>query len=69
MSFFAIQKDSPVKEILLSLPECHPEFAAFGLDIKKIIKTDITLEQLCMEHQIDVDTIITYIHMRLDDLA
>ena len=69
MSFFAIQRDSAVKDILLSLPECCPEFQAFGIDIKTVVNSDITLEQLCIDRGIDPGMLIEYIRLRLDDLA
>lgn len=69
MSFFAIQRDSLVKDILFSLPECHPEFVAIGVDVKATAATDITLEELCKEKNFDVDDFILYLRFRLDDLA
>lgn len=69
MSFYAIQKDVMVKELLFAMPECHTEFEALGANLKELLSSDVTLDQLCREFNFDTDTFIKYLRFRLDDLA
>ena len=69
MAFVAIQRDALVRDILFNLPECDTEFTALGADIAEAVKTDLTLEQLCCQFQVDTDEFIVLLRARLDDLA
>ncbi len=69
MAFVAIQRDALVRDILFNLPECDTEFTALGADIAEVVKTDLTLEQLCGQFQVDTDEFIVLLRARLDDLA